>query len=105
MDTGHDSVVRVDRGAGRGTTTVAWIALIAALLALALAWAAFNRTGQDLEDKIQQSVQESVQGIEEGAEQSGDAIDAGPDGIDEDDTDVNSGTVDGTEETTPTIQP
>lgn len=92
--------------AGHGTTVVAWIALLLAVAALALAWTAFNRTGEDLEQRIQQSVNESIQATEQGAENAGDAlqdtgeavgdaaedtgeaIDAGPDGVDEDDTDT-----------------
>jgi len=39
---------------------VAWIALIAAILALILAWVAYNRTGVDLEEQIQMEVEEAV---------------------------------------------
>lgn len=69
----------VDRGAGHGTTVLAWIAVIVAALALILAWVAFNRTGQDLEDRIQESVQEAVIGAEQGFSEDGseDAIGEG----------------------------
>lgn len=95
-----------DRGAGHGTSVVAWIALLLALLALGLAWWAFNRTGEDLTNRIQEQVQqvtpnvqqgaEEVQegaqqgadAVQEGANQTEDAIDAGPDGVDEDDTET-----------------
>lgn len=86
----RDDVVLTNRGAGRGTTLVAWIALIVALLALWLAWMAYDRTGADLDERIQQQVQESAQDINQGAQETTEAIDAGPDGIDEDDTDVNN---------------
>ena len=44
---------------------VAWTALIVAIIALILGWTAFNRSGVDLEDMIQQEVQEAAQEIEE----------------------------------------
>lgn len=81
----------VTRGAGRGTTVVAWVALILALLALGFAWMAYNRTGEDLEDRIRQGVSEGLTGIERGTDDAVDTLDAGPDGVDEDDTDVQSG--------------
>ncbi len=87
---GRNDVVAVTRGAGRGTTLLAAVALIIALLALGLAWMAYNRTGADLEDRIQQQVEQSAQDVNQGAQEAGDAIDAGPDGVDEDDTDVNT---------------
>lgn len=48
------------RGAGHGTTLLAWLALVVAVAALVLAWAAFNRTGEDLERRIQQEIGEVV---------------------------------------------
>ena len=78
----------VTRGAGRGTTAVAWIALIAALLALTLAWMAYNRTGDDLENRIQQGVQDAMVGAERGVNEGVNTLDEGPDGVDEDDTDT-----------------
>ena len=88
-----------DRGAGHGTTVVAWIALIVAALAMILSWMAYNRTGEDLEQKIQDAVNASVQEAQpaaqdatdattEGVQDAGEALDAGPDGVDEDDTDT-----------------
>lgn len=84
----------------RGPSAVAWIALILSILALALAWTAFNRTGEDLEDKIQQQVEQGLNATEDATRDAGDALDAGPDGVDEDDTDVPSGTTQ-----TPTTMP
>lgn len=85
-----------------GTKIVSWLALLLALLALGLAWMAYNRTGADLERRVQQQVEQGVnktqeaagdaaQQVEQGAESAGDAVDAGPDGVDEDDTDVPQG--------------
>lgn len=42
-------------------TLVAWAALIVSIIALILAWAAFNRTGEDLEEQIQREVQDALQ--------------------------------------------
>jgi len=78
----------VTRGAGSGTTLIAWVAFIVALLALVLAWMAYNRTGEDLENRIQDGVQEALTGVERGTNDAVDSIDEGPDGVDEDDTDV-----------------
>lgn len=85
----RDNIV-TNRGAGRGTSFVAWIALIVAVLALTLAWMAYDRTGADLDEKIQQQVQQGVNATERGLENTEEAIDAGPDGVDEDDTDTTS---------------
>lgn len=63
--------VESDRSAGGGTTAVAWIALVAALLALALAWMAYNRTGENLEDRIQDAVNQSAQSVEEATRNDG----------------------------------
>lgn len=78
----RDNVV-VTRGTSWATTLLAWIALIAALIALWLAWVAYDRTGTDLDERIQQEVRQGVQGAEN-------VLDAGPDGIDEDDTETTS---------------
>lgn len=74
----------------RGASVVAWIALIVAVIALVIAWIAYNRTGADLEDQIQTQVQQSLDAAESATQEATDAIDAGPDGVDEDDTDVNT---------------
>lgn len=86
-----------------GTSVVAWIALIVAIIALTLGWVAFNRTGEDLENKIQQQVeqrtqdlqqgaQEGAQNVEEGTREGTQRLDEGPDGVDEDDTGTGTGT-------------
>lgn len=82
-----DEVVHTTR---RGASVVAWIALIVAIIALAIAWMAYNRTGEDLENQIQQQVEKSLNAAEDATQDASDAIDAGPDGVDEDDTDVNT---------------
>lgn len=76
----RDTYVPVDRGAGRGTTTIAWIALLLSLLALGLAWWALNRTGADLTQRIQQESREAAQSVQQGAQNTENAIDAGTDG-------------------------
>lgn len=72
----------------RGASAVAWIALIIALVALTLGWIAYNRTGVDLEDQIKSQVEQSVDATQDATREASDAVDAGPDGVDEDDTDV-----------------
>ena len=72
----------------RGASVVAWIALIVAVIALILAWMAYDRTGANLEQQIRTQVEESVNATEDATRDASDAIDAGPDGVDEDDTDV-----------------
>lgn len=76
--------------ANRGASVVAWIALIVAIVALIIAWMAYNRTGADLEQQIQTQVEQSLNAAEDATQEATDAIDAGPDGVDEDDTDVNT---------------
>jgi membrane protein implicated in regulation of membrane protease activity len=100
----REDVVVTDRGAGRGTTLLTWAALIVALLALWLAWAAYDRTGGDLDQRIQEQVQQTSQDAQEGAGAIEEAVDAGPDGVDEDDTDTTAPT-DTTTEQTPTDTP
>lgn len=72
----------------RGSSAIAWIALIVAVVALVLAWIAYNRTGTDLEQQIQTQVQQGLNAAEDATQDASNAIDAGPDGVDEDDTDV-----------------
>lgn len=81
-----DQVITTSRG--RGASAVAWIALIVAILALVLGWIAYNRTGEDLENQIQTRVTEALNAAENAAQDAEKAVDAGPDGVDEDDTDV-----------------
>lgn len=57
-----------EKGSATGAT-LAVIALIIASLALVLAWVAYNRTGSDLEDRIQRQVNQSTQQLEESTQQ------------------------------------
>ena len=75
------------------TKIIAWLALIIAILALALAWTAYDRTGADLDDQIESGVEntdnaldsagdatedatkDTLQGIEEAAGNAADEID------------------------------
>ncbi len=86
-----DQVYTTDRR-GRGASAVAWIALVVAILALILGWIAYNRTGEDLENQIQTQVQEGINAADDAAQSTEEAVDAGPDGVDEDDTDVQTTT-------------
>lgn len=63
-DADVDREVVVDRrggSAGAGTTLLTWLALLLAIAALGLAWAAYNRTGEDLEDRIQQGINRAAE--------------------------------------------
>lgn len=88
-----------DQNGSTSGVTLAVIALIVAVTALALAWIAYNRTGADLEDQVRQEVnsaldsagqsaEDAADDIEQGARETEQRIDEGPDGVDEDDTDV-----------------
>ena len=55
------------------TITIAWVALITAILALILAWTAFNRAGADLEAMMAAQIKEAAK---ETAEVTDDAADA-----------------------------
>ena len=76
--------------AKRGASAVARIALVVAIAALVIAWMAYNRAGADLEDQIRTQVEQSINAADDATQGAQDAIDAGPDGVDEDDTDVNT---------------
>jgi hypothetical protein len=78
---------------------LAGLALVLSLLALMLAWQAYDRTGVDLDERIKNAASSAANKVEAGADATGDAIkdgaadaeraiDAGPDGVDNDDTDV-----------------
>jgi cytoskeletal protein RodZ len=54
----------------RGDVAV-WIALIIAIIALILAWVAYNRTGVDLEQQIQDQVEESINDAQNNIDQLG----------------------------------
>lgn len=69
----RDERIVTVRNPGRG---LAMLALIIAIIALALAWAAYNRTGTDLEDRIANQVQRATDNAERG-------LDTGIDGVDD----------------------
>ena len=79
---------RVYTTRNHGASIVAWIALVISIIALALAWMAYDRTGANLEQQIKTQVQEGINAADDAAQDASNAIDAGPDGVDEDDTDV-----------------
>lgn len=72
----------------RGTSPVAWVALIIAIIALILAWMAYDRTGANLEQQVRTQVENSLNSAKDATQKATDAVDAGPDGVDEDDTDT-----------------
>lgn len=45
-------------------TWPAWLALLLSLLALIVAWMAYNRTGDDLESRINQQVNEAIDKVQ-----------------------------------------
>ena len=49
----------------RGAGLVAWLALVLAIIALWLGWTAYNRTGGDLEQRIQRGLQQGAQNVED----------------------------------------
>lgn len=64
---------------------VAWVALVLALVALVLAWVAFNRTGQDVEALVEQEVQEAIEEINQTAQDAVDENATGTENVEEDD--------------------
>ena len=85
--------VRVDRHVNDGWTdtlarVLAGLALVIGLLGFIVAWQAYDRTGDKLDQRIKDGVNASVNTVRDGVNNAADAIDAGPDGVDGDDTDV-----------------
>lgn len=90
--------VVTDRGAGTGTTLLGWVALILAVLALVLAWMAYDRTGANLDERIQQQVQQATPDTTQDTDDT-DTTDTSPQGTTEegtDTTDTTDTTTDGT---------
>lgn len=56
-----DREVIHERRGGAWTTFLSWLAILLAIAALALAWVAYNRTGEDLENRIQQGINEAAE--------------------------------------------
>lgn len=63
---------------------LAWTALIVAIVALILGWVAYNRTGEDLEQQIQDAVAEALEETRDAVENIDD-IDVDVD-VEDDDT-------------------
>ena len=90
--------VVTDRGAGAGTTLLGWVALILSVLALVLAWMAYDRTGANLDERIQQQVQQVAPDTTQ-QEEDTDTTETSPQGTTEegtDTTDTTDTTTDGT---------
>lgn len=73
---------------------LAIIAVLIAVLALIVAWLAYNRAGEDLEQQVNESIQEVLNSdelnqaadetgetIQEGADEAEQTIEEGPDGV------------------------
>jgi sensor domain CHASE-containing protein len=48
----------------RTASALVWLAVVLSIVALILAWIAYNRTGEDLEAKIQEQVNSAQQSVE-----------------------------------------
>ena len=78
----------------RSNNWVGWLALILSIIALTIAWMAYNRAGEDLENQAGDAIDNTTQEIQQGADEAGDAaqdaadnteeaVDEGPDGVDD----------------------
>lgn len=47
-----------------GSSIVSWVAIVLSVIAIVLSWIAYNRTGEDLESKINQQLQEAQESVE-----------------------------------------
>lgn len=56
------------------TSIVAWIALALSIMAIILAWTAFNRAGQDLEQIVAEQVEEATKELRIEYQQAEDAV-------------------------------
>jgi hypothetical protein len=77
-----------DHSTARGTNSfLAVMALVIAVAALVLAWAAYNRAGEDLENQIGQGIEQTAEqageAVQEGTDSVEQAVDEGPDGVDD----------------------
>jgi hypothetical protein len=57
-------VIRETTHDHRGTGWAGWAALIISIVALILAWIAYNRTGPDLENRVQQKLNQGIDNIQ-----------------------------------------
>ena len=58
---------------------VAWTALVVAIVALILAWSAYNRAGVDLEDQAAAAVDEAAEEVDQAADEAAQAADEAED--------------------------
>lgn len=69
------------------TTVITVTALILSIIALGLAWLAYNRAGEDLGTQVRQGVEQTAEeageAVQEGSDEVEQAIDEGPDGVDD----------------------
>lgn len=93
MDDNGSHAVRDNNHGHGGMRLLSWLALLLSLLALGLAYMAYQRTGADLSNEVQQQTDQAQDAAgsaadtaEDKAQDAGQAIDAGPDGVDNDDT-------------------
>ncbi len=77
-----------------GSNLLSWVAIVLAAAAMFLAVSAYNRSGENIDDRVRRIINDSSQNIQEqtdnasdeasqGVDGVEDAIDAGPDGVDD----------------------
>ncbi|MEX2405062.1 MAG: hypothetical protein WD579_00495 [Candidatus Paceibacterota bacterium] len=66
---------------------LAWLALIVGILALILAWSAYNRAGADLETQVDEQIEETVDETDNSAAAANADVEADTDTTDEETTD------------------
>lgn len=80
------------RVGGAAAGTVSTIAIIISVIALILAWVAYDRTGGDLDERIRSEVQTEVQQIEPAAEEAAqDTEEAFEEGVQDTEGAINEG--------------
>jgi len=72
--------------------TVAWLALIIAVIALILGWVAYNRTGVNLDQQIQNAVSSALENTGDAMNNAGDAMNDAGDAMDNSDAMMEEGT-------------
>lgn len=81
MDNSNDNY-RTNTG-----SAVATFAIILAIIALTVAWMAYNRSGKDLEDSVGDTVNSATENASENTQEGIDSVerglDTGPDGVDD----------------------
>lgn len=90
-----------EKGSAAGAT-LAVIALIVSVIALGLSWIAYNRTGEDLEQKIQEQVNQTVTPLEQGIQEGAQDLEQG---VNEGAQEVEENTDEARQETSDVIEP